>query len=316
MELWPQEYEALRAELREQVAGLDASMRRTQDADQSVDARVAEQRAIVAAMAPPTGEGTDQTIAGIPCRLYHPTAEPRGVYLHFHGGGMILGEPSMNDADNQSLADHHQLVVVSVDYRLAPEHPHPAGLDDAMTVAAWLLDHAAAELGSSVLLTGGESAGAYVAASVLLRLREEHRAADRISGANLVFGVFDWGGNPSQRGQRPSDVADLLTPEAITFFTELYLPGRTPEQRRAPEVSPAHADLTGLPPALMTVGTADHLLDDTLVLAARWAAFGNQVDLHVIPDAPHGFQMFGTSELARRHHQRMTSWFESVLDPG
>src|SRR5262249_12405727 len=153
----------------------------------------------------PVPEVVVREIAGVPCRIFAPPGRARAVYLHFHGGGMILGAPEMNDPANLELARRFGLAVVSVDYRLAPEHPHPAGPDDGIAVAAWLLEHAERELGSARLLTGGESAGGYMAAAVLLRVRDELRAADRIDGANLVFGVYDRVRSPSQRRRRPPD---------------------------------------------------------------------------------------------------------------
>jgi acetyl esterase/lipase len=162
------------------------------------------------------------------------------------------------------------------------------------------------------LLTGGESAGGYMAAAVLLRIRDELRAAHRVDGANLVFGVYDWGRSPSQRGIRPQQGPDMLTPEGIVFFSECYLPGRTDDERRDPAVSPAFADLHDLPPALLSVGTGDHLLDDTLWLAARWVAAGNEAELFVLPDMPHGFMAFPCS-MTKAWAQRTHDWFEDIL---
>jgi acetyl esterase/lipase len=235
------------------------------------------------------------------------------VYLHFPGGGMILGAPEMNDPANLELARSFGVAVVSVDYRLAPEHPFPAGPDDGTAVAAWLVENAEREFGSARLLTGGESAGGYMAAAVLLRARDELRAARRFDGANLVFGVYDWGRSPSQRGIRPHQGLDLLDPEGILLFTEHYLPGRSDDERRHPSVSPAFADLRGLPPALMSVGTTDHLLDDTLMLASRWAVAGNEVELFVAPDMPHGFG-FVPCGIAKRWTERTQRWFAEILE--
>jgi acetyl esterase/lipase len=84
----------------------------------------------------------------------------------------------------------------------------------------------------------------------------------------------------------------MLTPEGIETFCDCYLPELSDDERRAPEISPAFADLHDLPPALFSVGSADHLLDDTLMMSARYAAAGNEVELFVAPDMPHGFQAF------------------------
>jgi acetyl esterase/lipase len=260
----------------------------------------------------PVPEAVAREIAGVPCRVFEPEGRARAVYLHFHGGGMILGAPEMNDPTNLELCRRFGLAVVSVDYRLAPEHPYPAGPDDGVAVAAWLLEHAERELGSARLLTGGESAGGYMAAAVLLRLRDELGAALRFDGANLVFGVYDWGRSPSQRGLRAHAGPDLLDPEGIRVFTESYLPGRSDDARRDPAISPAFADLHGLPPALLSVGTGDHLLDDTLLLASRSAAAGNEVELFVAPDMPHGFN-FVSCGITARWTLRTNRWFEEIL---
>jgi acetyl esterase/lipase len=317
MKLWPAEFEELRTEARGAVAkGMDALQRALGGSDGPMPAEASERvrrlRASMAKTYVPVPEAIPREVAGVPCRVFVPDGKAAGVYLHFHGGGMILGAPEMGDLGNRELCRRFGLAVVSVDYRLAPEHPHPAGPDDGLAVAAWLVEHAESEFGSRRLLTGGESAGGYMAASVLLRVRDELRAADRFEGANLVFGVYDWGRSPSQRGIRPHQGPDLLDPEGIRFFTDCYLPGLSDDHRRDPTVSPAFADLRGLPPALVSVGTTDHLLDDSLMLAARWAAAGNRVDLFVLPDMPHGFMAFPCA-LANRWAERTASWFSDIL---
>src|SRR5439155_6829510 len=202
--------------------------------------------------------------------------------------------------------------VGSVDYRLAPEHPFPAGSDDCLAVAAWLVEHAGSEFGSDRLLVGGESAGGYFAALTLLRVRDELGAIERFAGANLVFGVYDLGGTPATHGFRPTDLPDVLSVDTFPFVHECYLPGRTPDESRVPEISPLYANLHDLPPAVFTVGTADHLLDDTLFMAARWAAYGNEAELAVYPDCVHGFTGFPL-ELAKRANERIDEFFVRVV---
>ena len=316
MTLWPAEFEGLRAEARASVAkGMDALQRMLRPSGAQPEeprARAALLRRSMAQTYVAVPEAIPREVAGVPCRVFLPDGKATGVYLHFHGGGMILGAPEMGDLGNRELCRRFGLAVVSVDYRLAPEHPHPAGPDDGLAVAAWLVKHAESEFGSRRLLIGGESAGGYMAAAVLLRVRDELDAADRFAGANLVFGVYDWGRSPSQRGLRPHQGPDLLDPEGIRFFTDCYLPGLSDDERRDPSVSPAFADLRGLPPALMSVGTTDHLLDDNLMLAARWAAAGSEVELLVLPDMPHGFMAFPCA-LSTRWAERTWSWFAEVL---
>jgi len=317
MQLWTPEMEAERAGARAAVAnGIDAFAQllggREPSSTTDVMAIVRERREAMRRVTFPVPDARPAEIAGVPCRVFAPEGAARGVYLHFHGGGMITGSPEMNDVANQQIARQHGVAVVSVDYRLAPEHPYPAGPDDGIAVAKWLLENAERELGSGRLITGGESAGGYMAATVLLRARDELQAIDRFLGANLVFGVFDWGRSPSQRGLRAYEGPDVLDPAAILFFTECYLPGRTDDERRDPAISPAFADLRGLPPALLSVGTTDHLLDDTLMLAVRHAAAGNDTELFVAPDMPHGFPFFPCA-LSARWLDRTAKWFESVL---
>lgn len=316
LRLWSDEIEALRPEAREVVAAGFAAfaemLGRTGDPPADPVARAEAQRALYDRNFPVVPEGVDREIAGVRCRIFTPDGPPRAVYLHFHGGGMVVGKPEMSDLANLATARAHDVAVVSVDYRLAPEHPYPAGPDDGVAVAAWLLEHGEAEYGASTLVVGGESAGGYMAAAVLLRMRDELDALDRVHGANLVFGVHDWGGPPSQRGIRPHAGPDILDPEGITFFADCYLPGMTSDERRDPAISPAFADLSGLPPLLCSVGSTDHLLDDTLFLASRAAAADTPVDLFVAPDMPHGFQAFPcgiTEAWAAATH----AWFTRVL---
>lgn len=298
MQLWSDEIEAMRPEARAVVAaGMEVvaaafASDGAAPSDGTLESTVAAMRAAFARTMSPVPEAIEREIAGVRCRVFEPEGPARGVYLHFHGGGMVIGAPEMSDASNLELCRRFELAVVSVDYRKAPEHPFPAGPDDGVAVAEWLFEHARSEFGADRVIVGGESAGGYMAAAVVLRLRDDLDAMDRVLGADLVFGVHDWGMSPSQRGDRISDGPDMLTPEGMALFGDCYLPGLTSEERRAPHISPLYADLRGLCPAFLSVGTADHLCDDTLMLAPRWAAAGNATELFVAPDMPHGFQAF------------------------
>jgi acetyl esterase/lipase len=214
-------------------------------------------------------------------------APARGVLLHFHGGGWLTGTPAVMDPLHQALSDDLDLAIVSVDYRRAPEHPFPAGPDDCEAAALWLIEAAASTFGTDRLLIGGESAGAHLSALTLLRLRDRHGLADRFSGADLVFGAYDLSSTPSATGVGTSAEIDVLDRDRMAFFVEQFTPGWTTDERRSPELSPMYADLGGMPPALFTVGTADHLVDDTLFFAQRWLLAGNDAELLVYPDAPH-----------------------------
>jgi acetyl esterase/lipase len=309
--LWPQEYEGLREEARNvataiaELYGSEAIAGRAGSA--AAGGRLAAQRAGLTALEQESPAGRDEAIAGVPCRVFD-AGKTSGTYLHFHGGAMIMGSPRMTDAANAGLAERLGLRVVSVDYRLAPEHPFPAGIEDCMAVA-----RAELERSSDPIVVGGESAGGYYAVLTALRVRDELGAIDRLAGANLVFGIYDLSGTPSNTRSRPSDVPDIIDGATLQSLVDMYLPGRTLLDARDPAYSPLYADLTGLPPALFTVGHADHLLDDSLFMAARWQAYGNAADLAVYPDCIHGFTGFPT-KLARHANRRIDEFLRRCFD--
>ncbi|HEX6312578.1 MAG TPA: alpha/beta hydrolase [Acidimicrobiia bacterium] len=308
MALWPEEYEGLRDEAREMADLIREYYASGASGEVATDraGRVRLMREALVALETTSPAGRDEEIAGVPCRVFRPEGEPRGTYLHFHGGAMVCGTPRLNDEDNAALCERLRVSVVSVDYRLAPEHPFPAGSDDCLAVARAVLGDTAGPV-----VVAGESAGGYYAALTALRVRDELGRIDRVTGANLVFGVYDLGGTPSARGTRPTSVPDLLDDSLAGFVNECYFadPG---VDAHDPAVSPLYADLGGLPPALFTVGSADHLLDDSLFMAARWESYGNETELAVYPDCVHGFTSVPT-ELAKRARERIDAFLERAF---
>jgi acetyl esterase/lipase len=196
---------------------------------------------------------------------------------------------------------------VSVEYRLAPEHPYPAAPDDCEAAALWLARNAKAEFGTEVLTIGGESAGGHLSAVTLLRLRDKHGFTG-FAGANLAFGAFDLSMTPSQR--RFGDRRLVLRTADIMHFADAFLPGVT--DRRAPDISPLFADLSGMPPALFSVGTCDALLDDSLFMHARWLAACNQAELAIYPGGAHGLTAFPIT-LAREANARIDAFLARVV---
>jgi acetyl esterase len=258
-------------------------------------------------LAPVSERAEERTIPGpaglLTLRIIMPRGEIQGAMLHIHGGGWVLGEPRMSDGANENIADALGLAVVSVDYRLAPEHPYPAGPDDCEAAASWLVENAKSEFGAAPdrIVVGGESAGGHLAAVTAIRMQRRHQYAFR--AANIVYGVHDLAGVPSNKAFDGRNL--LLDSTNIEWFTRCFVPEGV--DRCDPDVSPLHADLAGLPPAIFTVGTLDPLLDHTLFLYARWAAAGNVAQLEVFPGAPHGFDAFPVPEgLAAR--ERMASF--------
>lgn len=231
---------------------------------------------------------------------------PKGVYLHIHGGGWVLGRAHLQDPRNEEIARSCEVAVVSVDYRLAPEHTYPAALDDCESAAAWLAECAKSEFGADALVIGGESAGAHLSAATLLRMRDKHRFSG-FAGANLVYGVYDLAMTPSQRNWGARNL--VLNTEIMAWFYDQFIPE---DMRRDPDASPLYADLSALPPALFTVGTLDPLLDDTLFMSQRWQAAGSPAELAVYPGGPHGFDAHPT-QMARRTRDRMDEFIKSAV---
>jgi acetyl esterase/lipase len=213
--------------------------------------------------------------------------KPRGAYLHIHGGGWTIGGADEQDPRLERHAEATGLACVSVEYRLAPEHPYPAGPDDCEAAALWLVREGAKRFGVTRFAIGGESAGGHLSAVTLLRLRDRHRITP-FAAANLTYGCFDLAMTPSQKAWGREKLV-LSTPDIEAFAN--YFVGGVPD-RRDPDISPLYADLKGLCPALFVIGTRDALVDDSLFMAPRWLAAGNVAELAVYPGACHGFVSF------------------------
>ena len=232
-----------------------------------------------------------------------------GVYLHLHGGGWVLGSSDAQDERLETISNTCNLAVLSVEYRLAPEDPYPAGPDDCEAAAVWLAKNAKPEFGSDRLLIGGESAGAHLTVVTLSRLRDRHGLTP-FAGAFLGYGFYDPALTPSAR--RWGERYLVLSTPVLDWFSDHFVPR---QKRRDPDVNPLYADLAAMPPALFVVGTLDQLLDDTLFMHARWLAAGNEANLDVYPGGIHGLDGYATT-MGRIAQSRQEAFFASLLNGG
>ncbi len=228
-----------------------------------------------------------------PLRLlhYYPEGAPSSplpAILHVHGGGFVLGLPEMNHATNVALTRNLQCHIISVDYRLAPEWPYPAALDDCQNALEWLFREAEAfGIDRARIGVKGESAGGGIAAALVLRDRDMGNA--RIAFQHLIYPMLD-----DQTGivsTMPYFVGTIGWNASNNRFAWRSLLGHEPGRPETPAyASPARAKtLAGSPPTYLSVGTLDLFFGEILAFTARLRDAGVPVELHVYPGAFHGF---------------------------
>jgi acetyl esterase len=226
----------------------------------------------------------------IPVRVYAPAADgPLPVLVYYHGGGWVTGSIETHDNTCRALANLTPCVVVSVDYRLAPEAKFPAGLEDCYVATQWASEHAA-ELGgdASRLAVGGDSAGGNLAAAVSLLARE--RGGPSIAYQLLIYPVTDASfetGSYLEKGEGYG-----LTRDGMQYFWELYLADEADAAN--PLTSVLRADLAGLPPAVVITAEYDPLRDEGDAFAEKLKAAGVEVEHVSYPGQIHGFFSPGT----------------------
>jgi acetyl esterase len=248
---------------------------------------------------PPELKSVDQLAipapyGSIPARIYTPNVlrQANGLapcLVFFHGGGWVIGDLDTHDVACRKLAEEGQLIVISVDYRRAPEHKFPAAVDDAIAATAWIAAHAK-ELGidAARLSIGGDSAGGNLAAVVTIAARDGNGPA--ISGQVLIYPSTDFAMTHPSHSEPETSI--LLTHSVIKWFCNHYLKGATDiHDWRA---SPARAEtLAGLPPAYVLTAGADPLRDEGDEYARRLKEAGVAVTHRYFPGQFHGFFTMG-----------------------
>ncbi|WP_460921848.1 alpha/beta hydrolase [Pontibacter brevis] len=192
-------------------------------------------------------------------RVFKPAGvnTPLPVWVYFHGGGFAIGSYDVRDNFCKKIAEQASCAVVSVQYRLAPEHPFPEGLQDCYEATCWVAEHAHVFGGDgSKLAVGGESAGGNLAAVVSLMGRD--RNGPKILHQTLLYPAVDCSGSAPSR--REEDTEYLITQDMLKQFGDAYLPAGI--NRKDPYCSPVFADLTGLPPAVVITAEHDPLRDE------------------------------------------------------
>ena len=303
------------------VAGMRAAKAPPPFSGTPKEARARMQHAVMAGgantMLPEVGSVEDAVAHAegleVPVRVYRPreASAPLPTVLFFHGGGFVLGSIELMDDIARKLCRDLRAVVVSVEYRLAPEHPFPAAHDDALAATLWALEQVHT-LGGDALRVGvvGESAGANLAASAALALRDRGRV---LAGQLLVVPGVDLARDVAQIAASGRDYP-MLSANDLADIARLYI-GNTPEQALHFPASPLHAaTLAGAPPAVIAVAGHDPLRNEGLAYARRLRTEGVHVEVLDFPDMFHPFfGFFAKSEAARRASDAACASFSALL---
>jgi len=206
------------------------------------------------------------------------------VLLYFHGGGMIVGSPSTHRLLTVRLGEEAGVMVLSVDYRLAPEHPYPAQLEDCVKVYKWLLS---LDVNPENMVVAGDSAGGNLALTTLLKLRDE--GIELPAGAVCLSPVTDWTSTDESFFEN-AKTDPVLAEVGVFWWGPAYLAGANPAD---PLVSPLYADLKGLPPILIQASTSEMLFGGCRRFVEKARAAGVDATLQTWDGMPHVFQSFG-----------------------
>jgi epsilon-lactone hydrolase len=237
---------------------------------------------------PPPADVTFRPVnaSGVPAEwAIPPGASAQRAILYLHGGGYVVGAPEGYREMVSNLARAAQAQALTIQYRLAPEHPHPAAVEDAVAAYRWLL-------GSGVepgrIAFAGDSAGGGLTVATLVALRDR---GERLPAAGVCICPWVDMEITGKSMETNAEADPLVKRDVVTNMAAAYLQGQDP---RTPLASPLHADLKGLPPLLIQVGQAETLLDDASRLAERARMAGVDVTYEPWPDMIHVWQAFGS----------------------
>ena len=270
----------------EQRETLDAILRQSSfPADSGVDEQRRLLRELLSAQPLPADVTvTAATLGGVPtAEITVDGVEPRHVVLYFHGGVYVLGDAFLAADLASQVGRRTQARVISVDYRLAPEHPFPAAVDDALAAYGALLDNGVAP---SDIAFAGESAGGGLAIATLVNAREHGLPLPAAAFVMSPYADLTLAGATMETRH---EADPLLSREALEARIADYTAG---EDAALPLISPVFADLSGLPPLLIQAGSHEVLLDDAVRLAQQAAAADVEVTLDITPQVPHVFQAY------------------------
>ncbi|HMC68154.1 MAG TPA: alpha/beta hydrolase [Mycobacteriales bacterium] len=226
----------------------------------------------------------------IPVRIYRPAAEgPVPTIVFFHGGGFVIGDLDTHDDHGRLLCRDVNAVVVSVDYRLAPEHKFPAGFEDCFAATQWAADSISSLGGDAArLAVAGDSAGGNLAAAVALAARER---GPSIAAQLLIYPGVDFTDDDTHASRIENAEGYFLTADDMVWFREHYI---ADEHVTDPRASVLHAaDLSGVAPAVIGVGEYDPLRDEGEAYAKKLSDAGVEVTLHRFDGMVHGFYGMG-----------------------
>ncbi|HTI81965.1 MAG TPA: alpha/beta hydrolase, partial [Acetobacteraceae bacterium] len=280
----------------------------------------AQYEARIPLMAPAATIGSvdQRTVAGpggdLALRIYWPQgAGPFPLLVFFHGSGFVLCSLDTHDGICRNLCAGGQCVVVSVDYRLAPEHRFPAGLDDCVFATRWVADHANELNGDpGRIAIGGDSAGGNMAAAAALQLRDE--GGPPLRGQLLIYPVTDYH-TPGTPSYQQNAEGYGLTRDTMRWFWDHYL--NDPSEAASPLASPLRArDLQGLPPALVVIAEYDPLRDEGELYAARLRGAGTPAITSRWDGMNHGFFFWvGRVDKAGEAMAESCRWIRQIFQP-